>query len=162
METVARSGKHGFTLVEILCVMAIMVLLLTLALANTRGWGRGVGMRSATAGVRACLRLTREWAMTHGSVTEFQYGNAGLPARGYYVVFSHRDGNVGATNFLPSGVIFATNTPLPLAFEPDGSCSGASNAAATLIAMTEPSGGTNALTSTIKVYHASGYASLQP
>ena len=76
--------SRGFTLLELLVVLAIMVSLMVVAMPAFTNMGRGGGMRSGVAEVRATLNLARQWAITHRAKT--------------YVVFPHADASVYPTD----------------------------------------------------------------
>lgn len=60
-----RSGSGGFTLLELLTVMAIMLILMTIAVGAYHGMSIGSGIRGSVSNVRMTLSLARQFAMTH-------------------------------------------------------------------------------------------------
>jgi prepilin-type N-terminal cleavage/methylation domain-containing protein len=57
--------RRGFTLLELLTVMAIMLLLMGMALGAYHGFLRGAAIGSAVANVRGVLTSARQFAVTH-------------------------------------------------------------------------------------------------
>jgi len=58
-------GRRGFTLLELLTVMAIMLLLMGMTLGTYYGFTRSAGMQGATSNLRATLYEARQFAVTH-------------------------------------------------------------------------------------------------
>ena len=56
--------RHGFTVVELLVVMGIMVLLMSVGAAGYIGIRRGAELRGAVSSVRTTLMLARQQAVT--------------------------------------------------------------------------------------------------
>lgn len=79
--------KRGFTLMELITVMAIMFILMGLATMSLRGLVRGAGIRGALRVTRAALSQARQYAIVNrqytaviftasNAVTVAQYGTA--------------------------------------------------------------------------------------
>ncbi len=79
------SGQHGFTLVELLVVMAIAALMMTAVPSLFSASFPGLEMKSAARQTAAILRLARESAIRQGSETELlvDLGAHRLDLRGY-------------------------------------------------------------------------------
>jgi len=89
---------NGFTLVEILMVMAIMTLMMGMAMVAFVDWGKDAKIRTAERGFRTAFHHARQDAITHRRRTLLVFGNVVLPgatdpSRGWYAV----------TTNLPSG-----------------------------------------------------------
>ena len=89
---------NGFTLVEILMVMAIMTLMMGMAMVAFVDWGKDAKIRTAERGFRTAFHHARQDAITHRRRTLLVFGNVVLPGatdptRGWYAV----------TTNLPSG-----------------------------------------------------------
>lgn len=112
------SRESGFTLIEILMVLAIMMLLMGMAMFAFVDFGREAKMRTATLNFRSAFNGARQNAITHRQRTYLVYGNVpGMgsppgspPQRGYYYLTNAVDGVMGTTNYLTDGVVF-TNSP---------------------------------------------------
>ena len=89
---------NGFTLVEVLMVMAIMTLMMGMAMVAFVDWGKDAKIRTAERGFRTAFHHARQDAITHRRRTLLVFGNVVLPGatdptRGWYAV----------TTNLPSG-----------------------------------------------------------
>jgi prepilin-type N-terminal cleavage/methylation domain-containing protein len=117
-----RKVARGFTLVEMLAVLAIIALLVVAALPSLTGLAKSSSLQAGTRGVMNTLGLARQYAINQrtatrlifpcqatGAVPEMQY-------RSYALVLSNRA--TGAWEYLskweelPTGVVFlGGNTP---------------------------------------------------
>lgn len=68
-ENKASAGRSGFTLLELLSVMAIMVVLMGIAGASYYGMSRGASLRGASSNLRSTLSLARQYAATRRAST---------------------------------------------------------------------------------------------
>jgi Tfp pilus assembly protein FimT len=139
-------------MIEILCVLAIFVILLSIAVASSVHWGRATRMRGSIQAARSSLDQARQWAVTHGAPTAFVFANAPNLPRGYFVVASSSQGVIGTTNYLASGIVWDGTTG-SIAFLPDGS---ADEPADRLLVLSEANRGAAGLVSTITVYRVTG------
>lgn len=166
------SACSAYSLIELLCVMALVLVLLAIALPSTTDWGRGAAMRTSAANLRSSLAVARRWAVSHGTRTSLVFGNEQAIDRGYCVVMSSASGRIGQTNYLAKGigfytagsvnsVPFDTNDVGSLEFALDGSCTAGalSNLADTVdIVLAEPNRLPGGMRATITVYRTTGYA----
>ena len=117
-----HEGANGFTLVELLVVLAIMALVVTLLAPMLRIGRSGADLRSASSEMLAAMRTTRSLAIAQNRPTALLldpvYGRYGEPMR-YHL--------------LPKGMIMSWRALWPVAgqndlgaiyFFPDGSASG--------------------------------------
>ncbi len=153
------AGRRGFTLIEMLAVMAIMAILMAIAVAAYVDWGRGAAMRGAVLNVQCALINARQWTITYNARTTFTYGNTISPAsgsqQGYYTLTNSVQGIIGSTNCLPEGVIFDGTVPDSVTFKLDGSCGGIGTKKIVL-----KENRANGLTNIISVYMLTGRASV--
>jgi prepilin-type N-terminal cleavage/methylation domain-containing protein len=169
--------RKGFTLIEILVVLAIMMIMMGMAMFAFVDWGRGAKLRTAVTNFRTAFTHTRQHTVTHRRRTALLYGNAAPPGsppgtppnRGWYAIANPVDGLMGVTNYLPEGIII-TNEPgidsWALRFKLDGSCDsdcdddGSSGDDWTgnqrKILLIEGGRGTNALIYTVQVFRLTG------
>ena len=149
----AAAGLRGFTLLELLCVLGLIVFLLSVALGSSLGWGRASGLRASVLEVKSSLTLTRQLAVTHGTRASVFYGNFTTPVPSGHYVVSTNDGSaiIGETNYLPKGFVFATNDAGSVAFQPDGTSTGDTD-----IVVREVRGA-NFLAATVTVGRATGF-----
>lgn len=124
---------RGFTLLELLMVVAIMGIIMMMSVAAFIDIGRGAAMKATVLDLRASMSHARQYAVTRRAKTYFLYGNTGWNERitGYYFFATNRDSSgatnfsvVGITNFTADGILFGTTNNLtpPIIFDTDGSC----------------------------------------
>lgn len=65
METREQRHEMGFTLLELLTVMAIVLILMTMSLAAYHGLTRGASVDGAVLNLRSSMALARQFAVTH-------------------------------------------------------------------------------------------------
>jgi prepilin-type N-terminal cleavage/methylation domain-containing protein len=118
------AGRSGFTLIEILAVLAIMLLVMGLSLFAFMDFGRGARIKGAVLEFRAALSQARQDAVTFRRRTTLSYGSRN--SRGYYVISNAVDGVVGVTNYFKEGLWLTNQLPSirvrAFQFKLDGSC----------------------------------------
>jgi len=157
-------ARSGFTLIEMLAVIAIMGLMMAVAVGGFLHWGRNSAMRGAVMNVRAGLGMARQYAITHRVVTDFSFGNSKSEMdvnTGWYTIAA-TNALIGTTNFLPKGIAFTNDPSEPtmfdggqLSFNFDGSCVGEAVPATTNIVIANSHVGLN-ITATTVVYKLTG------
>ena len=169
----SRGGtRGGFTLLELLTVMAIMALMLSLAMMAFNDMGRGSGFRGATLEFKSALSLARQHAITQRSHSGVVYGNND-EGRGFYYMTNAHLGTVGTTNFLVLGIQLASQDgpdswetgpfQARVEFRIDGGCDttvGYWNSQRRMIRILE-TGGENTMSNTFKVYAMTGRAKVE-
>lgn len=60
-----KCSKEGFTLLELLTVMAIMVIMMSIAGASYYGMSRGAAMRGSVSNLTTALSLARQFSVNH-------------------------------------------------------------------------------------------------
>ena len=153
------SLSPAFTTIELLCVMAIAMILLGIALASSMDWGRGIGMRTSSTNTRSSLDTARQWAITHRISTDWICTNDYPEERGYAVILPGGTERLGNTNYLSKGIIFDTNSIGKITFTPDGSCDNAANNIN--IVLLENERRDLGIHTTITVYRTTGYTSIR-
>ncbi len=151
-----RSARRdGFTLLELLTVVAIMALLMGATTAADFGLGRGARMRGAINTMRGAIGLIRQEAILKGQVIElyiFEEDNL----YGYYATNTTDNYQVGETGYLPQGVEASPSASWPgtsvITFYPVGSAGGTSPQTITL----EETGVTPASSATLTVFPLTG------
>jgi prepilin-type N-terminal cleavage/methylation domain-containing protein len=111
-------SRRGFTLVELLTVIGILIVMMMYALPAFTGLAKGSGMQAAVSELRSTLSLARQWAVTHrettyvvfpdDSVVSATSTNEMAMAFRAYNVFGSKSGYVGEWKYLPAGVYFMT------------------------------------------------------
>jgi len=134
MEELKQVRRRGFTLIEILAVLAIMMLMMTIAMFGFLDFGRGARLRAGLLEFRSILAHARQDAVTYRRRTTVYYGSIpppgappGTPAnRGYYYVSNAVEGVVGVTNFFKEGLLLTNDVASvriqAFQFKLDGSC----------------------------------------
>ncbi len=105
-------GRRGFTLAELLTVIAIIAMVLVFTLPSFQGMSRGTAMTAAVAQLKATLSLARQWAITRRQTTHVVFPDLlpGMAAdtpkayRAYAVVAGST--YVKEWTYLPQGVRF--------------------------------------------------------
>ena len=148
----------AFTLIEMICALAIIAVLIAMALVSAVDWNRGAALRAAALETHACLNLSRQTAVAAGTPAWFVSGatNSAI-GRGWYAVATNPSSPpVGFLHGLPAGCRFADDTSWQIRFDPDGSCSATCDVFV-IIREIRPA---NYLAATILVYRATGYATI--
>lgn len=112
---IGQMHTKGFTLVELLVVVSIMVALLALTVPAFQGIGQGSKLRTATFNYRTASNLSRQMAITTRQDvhilfpdSELDYSDPVAEGMAYaaYGVYGTRDGYIGEWRRLPNGVVF--------------------------------------------------------
>ena len=90
------SRRQGFTLLELLTVMAIMVIMMSIAGASYYGMSRGAALRGSTANLTTALSLARQFAVNHRNTTYVKLWQDTTNAN--YQVYIKAGRHVGANN----------------------------------------------------------------
>jgi prepilin-type N-terminal cleavage/methylation domain-containing protein len=110
-------SRSGFTLLELLVVMGIMVLLMSISAIGIMGMRRGAEVRGAVMTVRTTMMLARQQAVTKRQNVIVEFYTVGEDNKMVIV-----QGTARATNsivYLPRGVQF-TSLPPAITFTPSG------------------------------------------
>ena len=144
-------SRSGFTLLELLVVMGIMVLLMSISAIGIMGMRRGAEVRGAVMTVRTTMMLARQQAVTKRQNVTIEFYAVGEDNKMVVV-----QGTARATNsivFLPRGVQF-TSLPPAITFTPSG---GAGVGGTTSINLIEKAGvGKSPQSKTITVWLLTG------
>lgn len=62
---ILETGRRGFTLVEMLVVLAIITMLLAISIPFTSGFGKGLRIKTAAMAILGTLRVARSNAITY-------------------------------------------------------------------------------------------------
>lgn len=111
-------SRSGFTLLELLVVMGIMVLLMSISAIGFLGVRRGAEIRGAVMTVRTTMMLARQQAVTKRQNVSVEFYSAGED--NWMVVVQ---GTARATNsvvYLPRGVQYDGVPPAAIQFTPSG------------------------------------------
>jgi len=149
-------GADGFTLIEMLAVLAIMIFMMGLAIGAFQNYGKHASITSSVLRMKSSLALARQLAITKRVRTTFVFANT-PEERGYFYLTTNAaaTGMIGDTNLLNQGIFFdpATDTN-PITFKLDGACT--FGTAPRNIMLRERGGGTNRLSATMQVYPLTG------
>jgi prepilin-type N-terminal cleavage/methylation domain-containing protein len=151
----AGSTKGGFTLLELLAVMAIMAVIMGSAVVSFYGMGKGSRLRGATNTVRSAMSLARQQAILKGQTLEVQFFTtnnvSGYQVSGYRVWNVVEDYELGQTAYLPRGVTLSPANKT-IEFLPTGSSNSGGTASSTIVlGQTDGPG-----TATMKIFHMTG------
>ncbi len=98
--------RSGFTLLELLTVMAIMLLIMGLAVGAFVGMGKGDRLRAGVSNIRSTLSVARQTAICKGTKCAVQFDKA---KKSWNITEYNRGGTVQAVRenyFLPQGISF--------------------------------------------------------
>lgn len=101
---ISRTGR-GFTLVEMLVVLAVMAMLLAISVPFTSGFGKGLRIKTAARGILGTLRVARSNAITY--------------RKKYTVIFSRAGNEYWIED--PDGRIFEQKRRLPASIKLESS-----------------------------------------
>jgi len=109
-----RTRSRGFTLLELLIVIAVMAVLLAISIPSLQGLGRGSRANTALFQLNTTLNLARQMAITTRQNVHVMFPDSALSynatnapyAYSAYAVYSQRDGYVGNWRKLPAGIVF--------------------------------------------------------
>jgi prepilin-type N-terminal cleavage/methylation domain-containing protein len=105
-----RTTQRGFTLVELLVVVAIMAVLLGLTIPAFQGTGRGGKLRTAVFQVNSHMNLARQMAITTRQNVYVVFQDNVVATNNWnfsaYAVYAENDGYIGEWRRLPPGVVF--------------------------------------------------------
>lgn len=157
-----KRNRHGFTILELLVVVGIMVLIMSIAGAGYIGIRRGAEIRGAVMTLRTALMLARQSAVTQRKTVTVEFKNGAtlaLPDR--INVFSTSLGNITTNSviMLPLGIQYDSGVEPPsIVFKPSGRAMGIGWQA---IKLTEKQGavagtGTSRGSRTVKVWFLTG------
>jgi len=115
-----KTARAGFTLLELLVVMGIMIMMMGIGLTGWLGMRRGAEMRGAVSGVRTTLLLARQQAVTKRlrvtvTLTSDPNGDYMSTKSTSY----SGTNSVHATVYLPKGIKFTGSVP-SVTFTPVG------------------------------------------
>jgi prepilin-type N-terminal cleavage/methylation domain-containing protein len=106
-------NHRGFTLLELIVVIAIMALLLGLAVPAFQGLGRGSRLRTAVFQLNTAMSLARQMAVTTRQEVFAIFPDQLISAtnvQGYaytsYGFYTQRDKYIGEWRSLPPGIVF--------------------------------------------------------
>jgi len=128
--------RNAFTIIELVSVLAIIVVMLSIALGSYSGWTRASGIDAAANQTASILGHARELAITQRVSSEVVCENITPPGRSPCGIVSVYALDAAAsfatnanfvlampTNALPAGVCFRSPTAQVIEFQPDGTCS---------------------------------------
>ncbi len=141
----------GFTLLELLTVIAIMAVMMGATTAAYFGLGRGARLRGAVSTLRAAVGLARQQAILQGQTLELRFSGNATDGYSYQVINVTATPNhqVGSTGYLPRGINMSA-VPSPIEFHPAGS---SQVAGTTSFSLTESGGAGSAA---VTIYHLTG------
>lgn len=156
-----RTLSAGFTLLELLVVMGIMLLLMSTGVAGYFGMRRGAEMRGASSTVQTTLMLARQQAITKRRTVDVNFLQRG-ETNSIQVI----ETETGVTNSLVHGEVFLSpgieydkmQSPCPPAkvtFVPTGKAGGTGTSVINLVEKT-PGKGNQYQTSKITVWLLTG------
>ena len=116
--------RNGFTLVELLVVMGIMILLMGISTMGIMGMRRGAELRGGTMAIRTTLMLARQQAVTKRQTVRVDINSTNM-------MVSFTTGGVSTNrtiNFTPGITVSVPPGETPMIYTPSGSVSGGSGA----------------------------------
>ena len=121
-----QTGRLGFTLLELLVVMAIMLLLMTVGIGGYFSMRRGAEMRGAVTSVQTTFMLARQQAVTKRKTVGVNFYTTSNLLQVVETSSSTTNAVFHPPTALPPGVEFnsAKPTPTNVTFRADGSGGG--------------------------------------
>jgi prepilin-type N-terminal cleavage/methylation domain-containing protein len=109
-----RCHRQGFTIVELLVVVALMAIMLGLAVPAFQGAGRGQKLQTAIFQLNTSMNLARQMAITTRQDVHVVFPDDSINyssntvhlAFSAYAIVGERDGFIGDWRVLPRGVVF--------------------------------------------------------
>ncbi len=117
-------NKAGFTLIELMTVLLIMMILFGIAAAAFVSMNKGQGMSASTRRAKGGMTIARQTAITKRANTQIWFFNdmEKIPPAGCYVISNYNSGLpiIGETNYLSAGI--TCSVPTNITFKTDGTC----------------------------------------
>lgn len=136
-------NRSGFTLVELLVVMGIMVLLMGISTLGLMGIRRGAELRGGARSIRSTLMLARQYAVTKRQVVQVQFTSSSMT-----VIFSGA-GSTNRTTYFSPGITITPPANNPLRFLPTGGLAVAGTYTDEIVVSEKPGIGTGSKTNKI-------------
>jgi len=110
--------QNGFTLLELLAVMAIMAIILASGISAFFGMGKGARMRGTVNNLRSAIGLARQQAIMKNRALDLDFREK--DGKFYYYVTNRVEHYmVGERHYLPPGVMLS-DYPDRITFSPSG------------------------------------------
>jgi prepilin-type N-terminal cleavage/methylation domain-containing protein len=160
-------SKSGFSLMELLATMVIMLFLMGIGIVSFYGIGQGDRLRGSVEQIRNTLALARQHAVTQSKDIKINFYSSG-PTQSYDVVEMPSDPAdtnivvIREVSYLPAGVEFDQSAPPPpfLIFRPNGRVTYSGSTASPEIRLTEANN-PGSLPISITVYTLTGLVSVE-
>ena len=138
MTTVNKRCRSGFTLLELLVVMAIMIMMAGIGITGYMGIRRGAEMRGAVSAVRTTLMLARQQAVTKRRTVTVSFLSTNMVpgTTSHFLRIAERNDagsniNPHADAYLPVSIEFFPVAG-PITFRPSGTAGGVGTASITV------------------------------
>lgn len=119
-------GSRGFSLTEMVVVLAILMLLMAIIIPTIGPMRRQGRMKAASASVAGTLRLARSMAIAQSAVYNVEFETSTSPDEVRIYSGTGSKSRPDRVELLPEGVVLKSvspSLPPPIRFQPDGSCS---------------------------------------